>query len=1225
MYMKKEETIKLLLVFIIIGILFFNFSLPKISENISKGEIFFSPILEAVGERSLDLAEGNEVELTGNLEHPYLLFNKNEVEEIRAKSRGEISNEFGFDYVDALDYLNLKSEEYLMPYEYNKEIPCLNEEGTSMQYIYTFSSITPPRHEECVYPPWTLIAGNIRKRLIGLSFTGLITEEQTYIEGAKSMMLDLSNWDYWKDPDDGYTSFSNLDTAYITYGVSVGYDLLYDYLTEEERVIIRGALTEKGISPIYQTFGQSQKTFQDAPNYFMARTGAMGFASLSILGESNFANTIWLPKTINNIETILDGQGTDGGLYEGYGYGSFIGYIFNVINAFGNMDHPVYESFSNNEFLNKFPDFVMTSTAPFEQFPEFGDSSDVKISWFLGSLLYYSRNNHVKQNEILGYLDNFNSLPRYEYPAFWLLDETDEIGLSPVSSKKFDESGLVILRKDWEENDPFLAFKSSPDMDIHHSHYDANSFVLGYEKWLLTDPGYVPYVPSSLREYGISTKAHNSILVDGQGQTFTTGGYIDDFYTSEDYDYVVGEAAPTYDPSLGLNSFKRHILFLKQDPEFFIIYDELDANTPKTYTLLFHSKEDISPYDSLSQNYDDFQISDFSGGLRVKIFSSADLNSEKITNPGDYWEYDKEYVAATIAQTEQPRKEYFLSIIYPSSKEVNFYNGPYIMENQDFILLYPAVDVVVSPDYLLFNPEKIQKTIDITEKIRIHSNALICVLKAGEVISYNGECEVEYYCGNGILEGGEECDDKNAFDYDGCSLNCEIEEDWVCSGEPSVCKAICGDGIIKGGEECDDFNTQKNDGCNEECIVEGEAVCIGEPSKCLVPSQITSDFSSQYVPVIYENKIVWRDYRNDNHDIYMCDLNLNGQNGGCLANDEKTQITSDFNTQSYPVTYENKIVWEDYRSGASDIYMCDLNLNGQNGGCLANDEKTQITSDFNTQSYPFIYENKIVWCDVRNNNYDIYMCDLNLNGQNGGCLANDEKTQITSDFNTQYSPVIYENKIVWQDYRNNNPDIYMCDLNLNGQDGGCLANDEKTQITTNFAVQYVPVIYENKIVWQDSRNGAYDIYLLAPRFKLKCVPGQKIGDVNNDGQITQIDADFLIRALYGDLGLPEDICCADVDFSGKIDISDITKIGSMASGSVSSDLGYCHACSADVLEGECSGYDYCYNGELVDYRCDKCGCIPGHVCIIDVISVVVFQGMFVKKMVLDMSVKKIQM
>lgn len=42
-------------------------------------------------------------------------------------------------------------------------------------------------------------------------------------------------------------------------------------------------------------------------------------------------------------------------------------------------------------------------------------------------------------------------------------------------------------------------------------------------------------------------------------------------------------------------------------------------------------------------------------------------------------------------------------------------------------------------------------------------------------------------CGNGVVEGSEECDNGDTKDGDGCSSLCKIEPGWTCSGNPSVC------------------------------------------------------------------------------------------------------------------------------------------------------------------------------------------------------------------------------------------------------------------------------------------------------------------------------------------------------------------------------------------------------------------------------------------------------
>jgi cysteine-rich repeat protein len=85
-------------------------------------------------------------------------------------------------------------------------------------------------------------------------------------------------------------------------------------------------------------------------------------------------------------------------------------------------------------------------------------------------------------------------------------------------------------------------------------------------------------------------------------------------------------------------------------------------------------------------------------------------------------------------------------------------------------------------------------------------------------------------CGNGVLEPGEECDDGNIIPGDGCSATCTLESfcgDAICGpGEtaincPEDC-AVCGNGSLEPGEECDDGNVLNFDGCTPNCRVDGD-------------------------------------------------------------------------------------------------------------------------------------------------------------------------------------------------------------------------------------------------------------------------------------------------------------------------------------------------------------------------------------------------------------------
>lgn len=76
-------------------------------------------------------------------------------------------------------------------------------------------------------------------------------------------------------------------------------------------------------------------------------------------------------------------------------------------------------------------------------------------------------------------------------------------------------------------------------------------------------------------------------------------------------------------------------------------------------------------------------------------------------------------------------------------------------------------------------------------------------------------------CGDGFLNGMEQCDDGNARGGDGCSADCSmIEPGYACNdtGAPCVRVVQCGDGVVGAGERCDDRNTMGGDGCSADCM-----------------------------------------------------------------------------------------------------------------------------------------------------------------------------------------------------------------------------------------------------------------------------------------------------------------------------------------------------------------------------------------------------------------------
>jgi cysteine-rich repeat protein len=122
--------------------------------------------------------------------------------------------------------------------------------------------------------------------------------------------------------------------------------------------------------------------------------------------------------------------------------------------------------------------------------------------------------------------------------------------------------------------------------------------------------------------------------------------------------------------------------------------------------------------------------------------------------------------------------------------------------------------------------------------------ALLCVAACKVPNAHRSDVDASLAesCGDGVLNGGENCDDGNTIDGDGCSASCLSDEscgngivdesvEEACDDGNSVggdgcssdCKSdeTCGNGVrdeIK-GESCDDGNSVPNDGCGRNCQV----------------------------------------------------------------------------------------------------------------------------------------------------------------------------------------------------------------------------------------------------------------------------------------------------------------------------------------------------------------------------------------------------------------------
>ncbi len=237
-------------------------------------------------------------------------------------------------------------------------------------------------------------------------------------------------------------------------------------------------------------------------------------------------------------------------------------------------------------------------------------------------------------------------------------------------ARHFKKLGWVVSRSGWTSKDDTFSLFQCGDFYAGHQHVDANTFVIHKGGSLAIDSGVNEY-SGHRTNYYCRTIAHNSITVFDPDETFSSqvwapggeggsndGGQlrgttttrvgefdknpaldiadITQFYASENFTYICGDAARAYNPKK-MKWFTRQFVHIQ--PDLFVIFDRVQS-TDKDFKKTWHLHSINKPLQEGNQ----FTIEQKSGRLVGYTIFPEEHNAQLVGGQGkEYWVNGQNY------------------------------------------------------------------------------------------------------------------------------------------------------------------------------------------------------------------------------------------------------------------------------------------------------------------------------------------------------------------------------------------------------------------------------------------------------------------------------------------------------------------------------------------------------------------------------------------------------
>lgn len=400
-----------------------------------------------------------------------------------------------------------------------------------------------------------------------------------------------------------------LDTAEMSTAFALGYDWLYNWMTDEQRAFIRNNLIEKGLIQVMDDYEDKPRTrtyrwYQDYPgdNWKLVCNGSMSMAALAIGDEvdaRNIASEVLTYAYKESYSFVRRAYSAKDGTYsEGLGYWDYATYYLGLYSSSLTSATGTDYGLADFEGLRKSVDFVryMSSNTPKSfSFGDDGDSRDTgwAVLLWLGDYLKSNDISAVRLKKIKN--DSFNYLD-----LLWI-DEDKKSDLSKESPTDWGEIGAsnASFRNTWDESGIVAALHAGTNNYKYHGHYDLGTFYIESNgARFFTDLGNEQYeLPNRQYSYRIRAEGHNTLVINPSEKLDQQEGaecLISNFSAGNEA-YAVVDLTDAYEPS-GVKSVVRGLKMIK-DKECVVVQDEISLNAPGEIYWFAHTKGKIEVAD----------------------------------------------------------------------------------------------------------------------------------------------------------------------------------------------------------------------------------------------------------------------------------------------------------------------------------------------------------------------------------------------------------------------------------------------------------------------------------------------------------------------------------------------------------------------------------------------------------------------------------------------------